>query len=166
MPLTAYGRSSWQGAGGYTPLLLACALLAAACAKPQFIEMCPWIPSLHRLTAQPVDRHVLAGEWEYVDGAVARLTLDEEGNGHYKWKDGRFETLTLIGHTWHGVWVQKENDRDGGCTVEFSPDFSEGEGRWWYSRIGADHTLKQKGGTFHLSTKAVLLKQSDTPPAP
>jgi hypothetical protein len=154
------------GGGGYTPLLLACALLVAACAKPAVhrdVSMDSLPPSV---TAQPVERHVLAGEWEYVDGAVARLTLDEEGNGHYKWKDGRFETLTLIGHTWHGVWVQKENDRDGGCTVEFSPDFSEGEGRWWYSRIGADHTPKQKGGTFHLSKKAVLLKQSDTPPAP
>ncbi len=47
----------------------------------------------------------------------------------YDWKDGRLETHTLIGHTWHGLWVQKENDRDGGCTVEFSSDFSEGEGR-------------------------------------
>ncbi len=49
------------------------------------------------------------------------------------------ETQTLIGHTWHGVWFQKENDRDGGFAVKFSQDFSEGEGRWWYSRIGADY---------------------------
>ncbi len=78
------------------------------------------------MASQPGDCHVLGGEWEYVDGAVVRLTLDEQGNGSYEWKDGRFETQTLIGHTCHGMWFQKENDRDGGFTVEFSPDFSEG----------------------------------------
>lgn len=56
------------------------------------------------MASQPGDHHVLAGEWEYVDAAVDRLTLDEEGNGHYNWKDGRFETQALIGHTWHGMW--------------------------------------------------------------
>ena len=47
-------------------------------------------------------RHVLAGEWEYIDGsgAALRLILDAQGNGHYDWKDGRFETRTLIEHTW------------------------------------------------------------------
>ena len=96
------------------------------------------------MTSLSDDRHDLAGEWEYVDGAVARLTLDAESNGHDDWKDGRFETDTLIGHTWHGMWVYKENDQDGGCTVECSRDFSEGKGRWWISRIGADHTPTQR----------------------
>jgi hypothetical protein len=120
------------------------------------------------IVSQPGDRHVLAGEWEYVsvDGAAVLLVLDEQGNGHYDWKDGRFETRTLIGHTWHGMWFQKENDRDGRITVEFSPDFSEGEGRWWYSRIGTDHAPTQKGGTFHLSKKTARMNRSDTPPAP
>ncbi len=88
------------------------------------------------MESQPGDRHDLAGEWAYVsvDGASVPLVLDEQGNGHYDWKDGRFETHTLIDHTWHGMWLQKENDRDGGFMVEFSPDFSVGEGRWWYSR--------------------------------
>jgi hypothetical protein len=27
------------------------------------------------------------------------LTLDEQGNDHYDWKDGRFGTRTLIDHT-------------------------------------------------------------------
>jgi len=27
---------------------------------------------------------VLADEWEYVDGAVVRLILDGQGNGHYE----------------------------------------------------------------------------------
>jgi hypothetical protein len=117
------------------------------------------------MTSQPADHHLLAGEWDYEDGAIVRLTLDEEGNGHYDWKDGRLETLALIDHTWHGLWFQKENDRAGGFTVELSPDFSEGEGRWWVSRMGADHAPMHKGGTFHLSKKTALLKHSDTPPA-
>ena len=117
------------------------------------------------VTSQPDDRRVLAGEWEYVDDAVVLLTLDEQGNGHYDWKEGRFETRTLIGHTWHGMWFQKENGREGGFTVELSPDFSEGEGRWWYSRIGTDHTITQKGGTFHLKKKTARMNRSVTQPA-
>ncbi len=106
------------------PLLFACALLAAACAKravPRPVSMDLVSPSM---ASQPGDRYVPAGEWEYVDGAVVRLALDEQGNSHYDWKNGRFETDSLIGHTWHGMWFQKENDRDGRFTVEFSPDFS------------------------------------------
>jgi hypothetical protein len=118
------------------------------------------------MTSQSGDYHVLAGEWEYVDGAAVRMTLDEQGNGHYDWKDGRFETQSLIGHTWQGLWFQKENDREGGFTVEFSPDFSEGEGRWWVSRIGTKQLLRQKAGTFHLSKKNALLNRSGTPPIP
>jgi hypothetical protein len=133
------------GSKGYAPLLLACALLAAACAKPAVHRNVSMDSLLPLMASQASDRQVLAGEWEYVDDAVVRLTLDEQGNGHYKWKDGRCETHTLIGHTWHGMWFQKENDRDDGFTVEFSPDFSEGEGRWWIRRIGADPAPKQKG---------------------
>lgn len=148
------------------PLLLACALLAAACAKPAIHGTASMDSPPPSMASQPGDRHILAGEWEYVDGAAVLLTLDEQGNGHYEWKDGRFETQTLVDHTWHGMWFQKENDRDGGFTVEFSPDFSEGEGRWWYSRIGTDHAPTQKGGMFHLSRKAEFMSHSDTPPAP
>jgi hypothetical protein len=122
------------------------------------------------MASQPGDRHVLVGEWEYIDGAidgaVGRLTLDQQGNGHYNWKDGRFETHTLIGHTWRGIWIQTGNDRDGGFTVEFSPDFSKGEGCWWYSRIGEDHAPMQKGGTFHLRKKTPGISHRNTPPAP
>lgn len=154
-------------AGGTAPLLLACALLTAACANPAVhrdVAMDSLPPSM---AAQPGDRHVLAGEWEYMDGDVVdRLTFDEEGNGHYDWKDGRFETRTLIGRTWHGMWFQKENDRDGGFTVEFSPDFSEGDGRWWYSRIETNHAPTQNGGTFHLRKNTAFLNHTDTPPVP
>jgi hypothetical protein len=55
---------------------------------------------------------------------------------------------------------------DGGFAVEFSPDFSEGEGRWWVSRIGADQTRTQKGGTFYSSKKTALTHHSETAPAP
>jgi hypothetical protein len=147
-------------------LLLACSLLAAACVEPAVHRPVSVDSPLPSTESQPGDRHVLAGEWEYVDGAPVLLILDEQGNGQYEWKDGRFETQTLIGHTWQGMWFQKENDRDGGFTVEFSPDFSEGEGRWWYSRIGTDHTPTQKGGTFHLSKRTAFMNHSDTPPAP
>ena len=117
------------------------------------------------MASQPGDRHILAGEWEYVDGAVVRLTLDEQGNSHYDWKDGGIETHPLIGHTWHGMWFQKENDRNAGCTVECSPDCSEEERRWWYSRIGTDSAPTQQGGRFHRNKKTVRMNHSDTPPA-
>jgi hypothetical protein len=147
------------------PLLGVPLLFAAACAKPvvhQGVSMGSPSPSPG---SQPGDRHVLTGEWEYVDadGAVDRMTLDGEGNGRYNWKDGRFETHTFIGHTWQGIWYQKENNRDGGFTVEFSPDFSDGEGRWWYNRIGTNHTPTLKGGTFHLRKKTSRKNHSDTP---
>jgi hypothetical protein len=90
------------------------------------------------------------------------VTLDGEGNGRYNWKDGRFETHTFFGHTWQGKWIQKENNRDGGFRVEFSPDFSEGEGRWWYRRIGTDHAPTLKGGTFHLRKKAARTNHGDS----
>jgi hypothetical protein len=153
--------------GGEAALLLACALLAAACANPAVHRDVAMDSLPPAIAAQPGDRHVLAGEWEYVDGdAIDRLIFDEEGNGHYDWKDGRFETRTLVGHTWHGMWFQKENDRDGGFMVEFSPDFSEGEGRWWYSRIETNHAPTQKGGTFHLRKNTARMNHTDTPPAP
>jgi hypothetical protein len=117
------------GSKGYAPLLLACALLASACAKPAVYRATSTDSLPPSMTCQARDCHVLAGEWEYVDGAAVLLILDEQGNGHYAWKDGRFETRTLIGHTWQGMWFQKEDDREGGFTVEFSPDFSEEIGR-------------------------------------
>ena len=140
------------------PLLLACALLAAACANPAVHRDVSMDSLPSSMASQPGDRHVLAGEWEYVDGAVVRLALDEQGNGRYDWKDGRFATHSLIGHTWHGMWFQKENDRDGGFTVEFSPDFSEGEGRWWYGRIEIDHASTQsKRAERFISARKPLL---------
>lgn len=121
-------------------------------------------PSLERI--EPGDRHILAGKWEYEEGGVVELTLDEQGNGPYGWKDGRIETRTLIGQIWQGMWFQNENDREGGFMVEFVPDFSAGNGTWWYTRIGSDHAPAQKGGTFRLLRKALSAKVSEASPVP
>lgn len=110
------------------------------------------------------DRSVLAGEWEYEEGAVVTLTLDEQGNGTYGWKDGRFETESLTDHTWQGRWIQRENDREGGFTVQLSPDYSNGEGRWWYTRIEGDLAPTQKGGTFSVTKKSSVASRMS--PAP
>jgi hypothetical protein len=147
-------------------ILLASTVLVAACAGPVVHRAASTDSLPSSIVPQSDDRHILAGEWEYEDGAVARLTLDEQGNGRYAWNDGRFGTHKLIGHTWHGRWFQKGNDREGGFTVELSPDFTEGEGRWWYSRIGAERAPTRKGGTFHLSKKSAPMNRNNTPPAP
>lgn len=138
--------------------LLAAGLLLAACAEVPIQR-----PSPQPTPSQAGDRQILAGEWEYEDGVVVTLTLDAEGNGPYPWKDGRFETHRLNGHAWEGMWIQQENDREGGFSVELSPDYSEGDGRWWYTRIGNDHVPRERGGTFHLTRKSSALNPSDTP---
>lgn len=112
------------------------------------------------------DRSILAGEWDYEEGGTVTLRLDEQGNGTYSYKDGRFETTRLEGHTWVGKWYQKENDREGGFVVTLSADYMEGDGTWWYVRIGDETTPSDKGGTFHLSRKTSLTNLSDTPSAP
>ena len=136
-----------------TGILAMLLVSSAACNQPTVQRDVFVQPIIPPPSGRGEDRHVLAGEWEYEDGAVVTLTLDERGNGMYPWKEGRFETRSLIDHTWQGMWFQKENDREGGFSVEFSHDFSEGEGRWWYTRIGIDLAPTQKGGSFHLSRK-------------
>lgn len=119
-------------------------------------------PVLPSVTAdQPKnDRSILAGEWEYEDGATVTLRLDKQGNGTYPFKGGRFKTSRFTGHTWVGRWSQKENDREGGFSVKLSENYTEGEGTWWYVRIGADKRPTQKGGTFRLNKKASLAQRS------
>lgn len=112
------------------------------------------------------DLSILAGEWQYEEGGIVTLRLDERGNGTYNWKDGRFETTRLGDHTWVGKWSQRENDREGGFVVKLSPDYTEGEGTWWYIRIGPDRAPAQRGGNFHLSKKTSVTNLSETPAAP
>ena len=130
-------------------------LTIAGCANP---------PSLKPIGTADIpkdDRAILAGEWEYEDGATVLLRLDKQGNGTYPFKNGRFETSRLEGHAWVGTWSQEENDREGGFSVKLSEDYSEGQGTWWYIRIGADRKPTQKGGTFRLSKKSSLAKRKD-----
>lgn len=102
--------------------------------------------SLHR-----GEHAVLAGEWEYEEGGmVVPLRLDRFGNGSYDFKDGRFRTDLLSDHQWAGAWAQRENDREGGFEITLSPDYSEGEGRWWYTRIEGDNAPTKAGGRFHV----------------
>lgn len=54
----------------------------------------------------------------------------------------------------------------GGFTADLSPDISEGEEDWRVSRIGADQTTTQNGGTLHLSKSTDLMDHRDTSPAP
>jgi len=146
--------------------LIVASLLLAACSGPQ---------SSHRMTSSlgagsvaqdSGDRRVLAGEWDYEETAVVLLTLDAAGNGTYEWKKGRFQTVAFSGLHWEGTWLQEENDREGNFVVELTPDLSEGDGRWWYTRIGDDRSPTAKGGTFHLSRRISNVAAGDTPPAP
>jgi hypothetical protein len=134
--------------------------LLAGCAQPAVM------PPAVVEDLPAMDRAVLAGEWQYEEGGVVTLRLDEQGNGTYNWKDGRFETTRLGDHTWVGKWSQKENDREGGFVVKLSPDYTEGDGTWWYIRIGPDVAPAQRGGQFHLSKKTSLTNLNETPPAP
>lgn len=147
-------------------LLIGLTVFIAACTAPAVKSDVPPSVTAPPVSNIPDERRMLAGEWEYEDGAIVILSLDEHGNGTYPWKEGRFETTVLDDHTWHGLWYQEENDRQGGFTVEFSQDFSEGEGRWWYTRIGEDRAPSQKGGAFHLSRKSQETASVDRTPAP
>ena len=143
-------------------VIAAIMLSAAACATPSGQD------AIRQPVVMPPgavgDRSVLAGEWDYEEGAVVTLTLDDQGNGTYDWKGGRFETRSLSDHTWEGRWIQTDNDREGGFSVRLSPDFSDGEGRWWYTRIADDFAPTQKGGTFHLTKKPST--PNETPSGP
>ena len=106
---------------------------------------------------------VLAGAWEYEEGSVVTgLTLDEQGTGNYSFQGGRFLTTSLAGHEWRGRWIQSENDREGEFLVQLTPDMSEGEGRWWYTRIGSNRVPAEKGGRFHLSRGGPESLQADS----
>jgi hypothetical protein len=144
----------------YSAIFIAVVLSVTGCAGQSLIQ-----PSI--ATDLPADDpSILAGEWEYEDGAAVTLRLNEQGNGAYPYKDGRFETTRLDGRTWLGRWYQRENDREGGFTVTLSGDRTEGEGTWWYVRIGTDRTPAQKGGRFRLSKKFSNATLSATSPAP
>lgn len=159
-------KSGMRGLKWNLCVLTLALLSSAACTAPsvRHEEAVPPVSTVP--TGAPEDRRVLAGEWEYEDGGVVTLTLDEQGNGTYPWKDGHFITHSLSDHVWQGIWVQKENDREGGFSLHFSPDFSDGDGRWWYTRIEEDRAPTQKGGSFHLTKKPAHSASSEFSAAP
>ncbi len=135
--------------------------LLSICIGAMAIQACGHAPTLNSVSATasvPADvsvpkaeNAVLAGEWEYEEGGmVVPLRLDRYGNGAYDFKDGRFRTDLLSDHRWAGAWAQRENDREGGFEITLSPDYTEGEGRWWYTRIERDGAPKKSGGRFHV----------------
>ena len=144
----------------FSVVTITAALMITGCDYPSVVRP----PVQDDLPAD--DRSILAGEWEYEDEATVTLRLDEQGNGPYAWKEGRFETVQFWDRTWVGNWHQKENDREGGFVVKLSSDYREGEGTWWYLRIGSDHAPSKKGGTFHLRRKTSLTNLGDRSPAP
>lgn len=108
-------------------------------------------PITHRSGAGQ-DWAKLAGLWDYEEETVVVvLSLDENGNGDSLYPGGRFDSTSLEGRFWRGRWQQNENDREGGFEVVLAEDFSQGEGRWWYTRIGSERSPTEPGGTFHLS---------------
>jgi len=78
-----------------------------------FVAIIAWLAVAGCATQPPVlpsvtadeskhGRSILAGEWECEDSATVTLRLDQQGNGTYPFKGGRFETSQLTGHTWVG----------------------------------------------------------------
>jgi hypothetical protein len=135
--------------------------LIAICFSATAFHACghaPIVSSVSPSESAPLDDAVqaekdaiLAGEWEYEEGGmVVPLRLDRFGNGTYDFKGGHFRTDLLSDHRWAGAWAQHENDREGGFEITLSENFTEGDGRWWYTRIEGDAAPKKSGGRFHV----------------
>ena len=148
--------------------------LMSICLGALALQACSHAPRPHEVSwPEPVsgeislhrgEHAVLAGEWEYEEGGmVVPLRLDQFGNGSYDFKDGRFRTDVLSDHRWAGAWAQRENDREGGFEITLSPDYSEGEGRWWYTRIESDAAPTKAGGTFHVMKVQSIVENQRLP---
>ena len=133
-------------------LLSASLLIVQACSHgPAAYDLSSKAPLPSDVSGQEREKAVLAGEWEYEEGGmVVPLRLDRYGNGTYDFKEGSFLTDLLTGHRWTGAWAQRGNDREGGFEISLSSDYSEGEGRWWYTRIEGDTAPQKSGGRFHV----------------
>ena len=129
------------------------ALILTGCASSRLIVGETATPPTRAPQGSPF--FALAGGWEYEEGtAVIELNLDEMGRGSYDYKGGRFETTSLVGYEWRGRWVQTENDREGEFVVHLTADLREGDGQWWYTRIGTVTNPPGKGGLFRLTRMA------------
>ncbi|HQY57182.1 MAG: hypothetical protein WBB60_09135 [Nitrospira sp.] len=124
-------------------------------------------PSSGEISLHRAEHAVLAGEWEYEEsGMVVPLRLDQFGNGFYDFKDGRFRTDILSDRHWTGAWAQRENNREGGFEITLSSDYSEGEGRWWYTRIEGDTAPTNPGGRFHVLKVQSIVENQGSRSAP
>ena len=139
------------------PGVLTCVILligasVTGCATDQALPRPQPAPRVAEEPVQQEDRSTLGGIWVYEEsGVVFPLVLDEKGNGTYQWKDGLFLTTSYESGAWQGTWHQPENDREGTFEVILSSDRSRGEGRWWYTRIEADHAPEAQGGSFTMT---------------
>ena len=103
-------------------------------------------------TSPTLDRSDLGGEWEWRDDAtVQRIVLDKSGNGTYSWQNGHIVTTSVADGRWEGIWSQEGNDREGGFEVLLTPNGSDAEGTWWYTRIGT-RTIpaREQGASFRM----------------
>lgn len=132
-------------------LSLFMSVVMAGCAQPYMRPQ--EMSSEMSLPLQAVEPDVsLEGTWEYEEsGQTILITLDKHGNGSYRWKDGKFMTTSCSNGVWKGWWSQRGNDRDGQFEVKLATNGSEGEGRWWYTRIGHDLSPSHRGGSFHIA---------------
>jgi hypothetical protein len=138
-----------------TTLLIAClilALITAACSQHKKRSRLPDNWAAHQKPCtDPGARSALEGAWLYEeDGYLYTLQLDARGNGRYQWQNGRFLTTCLEDGHWRGRWDQPDNDREGAFEIALNSGLKEGEGRWWYTRIGEDHEPAPGGGEFQL----------------
>ena len=81
---------------------------------------------------------------------------------------GKFPSIgpnTRSLHRWAGAWAQRENDREGRFEITLSPDYLEGEGRWWYTRIESDAAPTKAGGTFHVMKVQSIVENQPVPGA-
>jgi hypothetical protein len=147
--------------GGIIPLWLSaiCVLVflsSSGCAKRIEIEQ------KGVFLDQPIShasdpREILSGMWEYHEGEVMyEVFLDRQGNGTYDWQQGRFETTSLQGKMWKGLWIQAGNDREGGFEAQLEEGGMAAHGRWWYTRIGNDYDPLEPGGQFILMRTAEI----------
>jgi len=93
-----------------------------------------------------------AGQWIYMErGMSYPLTLDQFGNGNYRWREGYFSTTSMTDGYWSGTWHQPGNDREGRFELRLSEDKKSATGKWWYTRIGDNKSPQIAGGVFTLS---------------
>ena len=93
-----------------------------------------------------------AGNWIYMErGMSYPLTLDQFGNGNYRWREGYFITTGITDGYWSGTWHQPGNDREGRFELRVSEDKKSATGKWWYTRIGDNKSPQKAGGVFTLS---------------